>query len=96
MSGGYPGKNIFETIEIDLFQAYDQYRKESCKDHRGRQDFECRQCTDRELAEKFAEGIAHAFGVIKGTDADTEWAEIDKKWTEAKAKSAASSGTSQN
>lgn len=55
--GGYHGKSLQEQIRDDLDSAYAEYREDA-------------QRTDREF---FAEGIAHALGVLRSTSADVEW-----------------------
>lgn len=71
--GGYEGKSLIEKIEIDLYAAYDEFKKNellSCVD--------CGQSRE----EAFAEGIAHALGILRGSSCDYEWEQIEEKWKE--------------
>lgn len=55
-----------DNIEIDLYQAFDAWTK----------------CRASRSSESFAEGIAHALGILRGTSCDDEWEQIEEKWKE--------------
>lgn len=72
------GGNIdpqINELERDLFAAFDAFKKGS-------------DCVDCGVTpeENFAEGMAHALGIMRSTDADTEWNSIEEKWNSVYAK----------
>ena len=85
--GGYHGKSLQEQIRDDLDQAYSEWKTRVEIDQQmharnkegnrpeddGQRKFHCQQCFDALGDQYFAEGIAHALGVLRSTSADVEW-----------------------
>ena len=67
--GGYHGKSLQEKIRDDLDEAYKMHRHE--EDTFGQ---------DTDHNDRFAEGIAHALGVLRSTSADTEWEAAQERY----------------
>ncbi|ACI12506.1 hypothetical protein PBI_DAMIEN_88 [Mycobacterium phage Damien] len=67
--GGYHGKSLQDKIRDDLDEAYKMHRNE--EEAFGQ---------DTERNDRFAEGIAHALGVLRGTDADVEWEAAQERY----------------
>lgn len=92
--GGYHGKSLQEQIRDDLDQAYSDWKTrveidqqmharnkdEGRPEDDGRRKFHCQQCFDALGDQYFAEGIAHALGVLRSTSADTEWEAAEERY----------------
>lgn len=72
--GGYHGKSLQEKIRDDLDEAY--------KNHMDLFDSSVGNDRLEEIwrSESFAEGIAHALGVLRSTSADTEWEAAEERY----------------
>ena len=65
--GGYHGKSLQEQIRDDLDQAYSNWKTNENP-------------SESEFHVGFAEGIAHALGVLRSTSADTEWEAAEERY----------------
>lgn len=73
---GFAGKSLVEKIRDDLDEVFNDPDSQYDSD---RDEF-------ADIADdKFAEGLAHALGVLRGTDADTEWKLAKERYNEKQA-----------
>ena len=73
--GGFAGKSLVEQIREDLDTVFSDPDRE----------FNLERHEFSDIADdKFAEGIAHALGVLRGTSADEEWRLAEERYSNAR------------